>query len=170
MSMTMSLWKINNNNLQIMPKTVLSAEDRLENWLAKDISIIGLDTLIIGRQVVTDSNGRIDLLGINYDASLQIIELKRDRTPREVVAQVLDYASWVIDLDYEQIDSIVKSYLGKDIKSAYREKYNSTLPENINANHEMIIVASELDDSSERIVQYSANYKYRDQLYILYFL
>jgi len=24
-----------------------------------------------------------------------LIELKRDRTPREIVAQALDYASWV---------------------------------------------------------------------------
>ena len=42
--------------------------------------------------------GRIDLLAIAPDASLVLIDLKRDRTPREVVAQALDYASWVEQL------------------------------------------------------------------------
>lgn len=30
---------------------------------------------------------------MNSEGDLTVIELKRDRTPREVVAQVLDYAS-----------------------------------------------------------------------------
>lgn len=156
----MSLWKIENNELATIPKTVLSTEERLENWLSKDISIIGLDTLIFGRQVVTEFGGRIDLIGINYDGLIQIIELKRDRTPREIVAQILDYASWVKSIDYVQIDNISKTFLGKDIASAFKDKYGSTIPEKINESHEMIIVASELDDSSERIVQYlSSTYK-----------
>jgi RecB family endonuclease NucS len=54
--------------------------------------------MIIGHQENTLDKGRIDLLAIAPDASLILIELKRDRTPREVVAQALDYASWVDDL------------------------------------------------------------------------
>jgi hypothetical protein len=29
------------------------------------------------------------------EGRIHVIELKRDRTPREVVAQILDYGSWV---------------------------------------------------------------------------
>ena len=54
-----------------------------------------MDLLIIGRQVRTQFGGRIDLLAIDPEGDLLIIELKKDRTPREIVAQVLDYASWV---------------------------------------------------------------------------
>jgi len=41
--------------------------------------------------------GRIDLLAIAPDGALVIIEIKRGRTPREVVAQALDYAGCVLD-------------------------------------------------------------------------
>ena len=51
--------------------------------------------MLIGRQKETGFGGKIDLLAIAPDSSLVLIELKRDRTPREVVAQALDYASWV---------------------------------------------------------------------------
>jgi RecB family endonuclease NucS len=51
--------------------------------------------MLIGRQEDTGLGGRIDLLAIAPDGSPILIELKRDRTPREVVAQAIDYASWV---------------------------------------------------------------------------
>jgi RecB family endonuclease NucS len=49
--------------------------------------------MLIGRQQDTGFGGRIDLLAIAPDGALVLIEIKRDRTPREVVAQALDYAS-----------------------------------------------------------------------------
>jgi RecB family endonuclease NucS len=49
--------------------------------------------MIIGRQEDTGFGGRIDLLGIAPDGTLILIELKRGRTPREVVAQAIDYAT-----------------------------------------------------------------------------
>jgi RecB family endonuclease NucS len=51
--------------------------------------------LAIGRQVRTVFGGRIDLLCINGDGDLVIVEPKCDKTPREITAQALDYASWV---------------------------------------------------------------------------
>ena len=44
------------------------------------------------------------------DGSLVLIELKRGRTPREVVAQALDYASWVEELQPDEIAAIYHSY------------------------------------------------------------
>jgi RecB family endonuclease NucS len=35
---------------------------------------------------------------MNHDGELVIIELKRDKTCREVVAQWIDYATWVKNL------------------------------------------------------------------------
>ena len=50
-------------------------------------SLLGLNVLIIGRQLRTPSGGRIDLLAIDQLGDIVILELKRDRTPREVVAR-----------------------------------------------------------------------------------
>jgi RecB family endonuclease NucS len=48
--------------------------------------------LIIGEQVQTKS-GYLDFLGIDKNGNTVIIELKRDKLPREVIAQTIDYAS-----------------------------------------------------------------------------
>lgn len=154
MSFNMNLWKVENNKLKELPKSRLDNEERLENWIANDSSITGLDLLIIGRQVVTFYGGRIDLLGIDYEGNLVILELKKDKTPRDVVAQALDYASWIKDLNYKQIEAITMKYLKCGLKEAFEEKFQTNIPEEINKNHSIVIVASELDASSERIVHY----------------
>jgi hypothetical protein len=110
--------------------------------------------LIIGRQVPTDHGKFIDLLAIDATSSLTIIELKKDRTPREVVAQVLDYASWVRTLTTPEIYERAEKYLGKRLVTAFRETFDEAIPDRLNANHSMLIVASELDPASRRIVEY----------------
>nr|WP_281430418.1 hypothetical protein [Salinicola acroporae] len=64
----------------------------------QDVSILNRDWLLIGRQVRTAFDKLIDLLAIDANGTVIIIELKRDKTPREVVAQTIDYASWIAGL------------------------------------------------------------------------
>jgi len=111
---------------------------------------------IIGRQVPTDFGGFIDLLCLDADANCVIVELKRDKTPREITAQAFDYASWVKDLSSDRITAIANEYLGDrgPLDEAFRTKFSTDLPDVINENHKMIIVASEIDASSERIIKY----------------
>ena len=154
MTFNMNLWKVNNNKLIELPKSRLDSEERLEEWIAQDSNITGLDILIIGRQVVTIYGGRIDLLAIDNIGNLVILELKRDKTSRDVVAQTLDYASWIKDLNYTQIEDITMKYLKCSLKEAFTNKFLADIPEEINKNHSIVIIASELDSSSERIVHY----------------
>ena len=49
--------------------------------------------MLIGTQETTSHAGRIDLPGIAPDGSLVLVDVKRERAPRETVAQDLDYAS-----------------------------------------------------------------------------
>lgn len=98
MAFRMNLWSVDGPNLNEVATSDLDLEDRLEDWLAQDPSLLGIDLLIIGRQVQTEYGGRIDLLGLDGEANTYVLELKRGRTPRDVVAQVLDYASWVKEL------------------------------------------------------------------------
>jgi hypothetical protein len=154
MAFKMMIWENTGGKLAELPKHKLDSEDRLESWIEQDSSILGLNVLIIGRQVRTPYSGRIDLLAIDGDGNLVIIELKRDRTPREVVAQVLDYASWVHDLSDEDIADLASTYLPGTLADVFTNRFKTPLPEALNQAHRMVIVASELDDSSERIVQY----------------
>lgn len=97
MAVEFGIWRVDDAPVAVAA-TKLEDEARLETWLTQDISILGLDVLVIGRQVTTAFGGIIDLLAIDREGELYVIELKRARTPREVVAQVLDYASWVGEL------------------------------------------------------------------------
>ena len=55
---------------------------------------MGEDLLLLGQQVATAYGHAIDILALDRDGNLVLLELKPGRTPRDVVAQVLDYASW----------------------------------------------------------------------------
>lgn len=63
----------------------------------------GSKVLIIGRQVTTNLSTFIDLLGIDKTGNTIVVELKRGKTPRETVAQLLEYASFIENLDYLQV-------------------------------------------------------------------
>jgi len=149
-----SLYQINQGKLRPANRKALLRESMIEDCVADDPSLLGLDALIIGHQVPTDHGKYIDLLALDANGSLIIIELKKDKTPREIVAQVLDYASWVRTLSTPQVYSRAESYLGKRLVTAFRERFDSAIPEALNSNHSMLIVASELDPASRRIVEY----------------
>ncbi|HET6844765.1 MAG TPA: hypothetical protein VFK06_24230 [Candidatus Angelobacter sp.] len=168
MSFRMKLWQIRGKDLQAISSVMLNDEQRLEDWVVKDPSILGINILLIGRQVTTANQGRIDLLAIDDEANLVVLELKRDKTPREIIAQALDYASCVNDLSYEQIDAITKDFTRKPLAQAFSDHYGFPIPQTVNASHSMIILASELDDSSERIVQYLAE-QYEVPINVLFF-
>lgn len=168
MAFSMKLWNIVDGELRQIRRATLDYEERLEEWIAEDPLILSPDVLLIGRQVTTEFGGKIDLLGINRQGDLVIIELKRDKTPRQIVAQTLDYASWVRWLTYDEIDSIAVDYLDKSLAVAFSEQFDEPLPDNINKNHSMVIVASKLDDASERIVQYLTD-EYKVNINVAFF-
>ena len=86
------IWKVGAKPTMLVTAR-LPSEQKLEEMIAGDPRILSTEWLLIGRQEPTSHGGRIDLLAIAPDASLVLFELKRDRTPREIVAQALDYAS-----------------------------------------------------------------------------
>src|SRR5438034_4123297 len=143
MAFNMLLWENREGHLIELPKHRLDEEQRLEDWIEQDSSLLGLDVLIIGRQVSTPFSGRIDLLAMDSHGDIVIIELKRDRTPREVVAQVLDYASWVNNLSPREIYDLAEPYLSprlkKGLSDAFKDRFDTELPESFNADHRMVI-------------------------------
>ncbi len=155
MPTAMKIWQIDAERPIPVPQQKLDLEARLEEWIKQDISLISGELLVIGQQIETAYGGFIDLLAIDPVGNLVILELKRDKTPRDIVAQALDYASWVQDLGHESITNIANHFLkGKTLEQAFREKFQADLPEVLNERHRMYIVASSLDLATERIVTY----------------
>jgi hypothetical protein len=156
MPQAIRIWEIRDNTLNELPRPQIDLEARLEQWLESDISMIADDFLVVGRQVRTDYDGYIDLLCLDSRGDTVIIELRRGRTPREVTAQALDYASWVKDLSREAIINTWNDYPRKTgpLEEAFRAKFDEELPEILNESHRITIVAEEMDESTERIVRY----------------
>lgn len=158
MSHDARVWQVKTGDLLVeINASKLDFESRLENWLKNDISVLDNELLVIGSQVLTDFGGYIDLLCVDSAGDVVIIELKRDKTPRDTVAQVLDYASWVVDLSYERVVEIANQYLNQSFEVAFQKKFLKDLPESINTNHKLVVVASKIDQNSERIISYLSN-------------
>jgi len=150
-----AIWTVSDQP-KLLSRSRLQSEKKLEDLIVRDPSVLSNDWMLIGRQEVTHHGGRTDLLAIAPDGSLVLIELKRDRTPREIVAQALDYASWVEALTAEDIVEVYHRFSnGRSLDRDFRERFGAELDEEtLNQSHQIIIVASELDDATERIITY----------------
>jgi len=150
------LWRVGTDeSLSEIGRAKLDLEARLQEWLARDVSMLDPGLLVIGREVETDFGGFIDLLCVDAAGDLVVVELKRDKTPREITAQALDYGSWVVDLSNERVTSIAEGHLGEGgFEEAFRRRFGTDVPETLNGGHSMLIVGSHIDASSERIIKY----------------
>ena len=158
MAVEMAIWRMTDAGPQQMASSPLDSERRLEDMLAKDPSMIGKNLLILGRQVCTNHGGYIDLLALDADGRAHVLELKRDRTPRDVVAQALDYGSWVEGLNLEDLEQIYLDHHDGEnqLDEAFADQFDSPLPDVVNAEQQFTIIASELDPTSDRIVEFLA--------------
>jgi hypothetical protein len=143
---------------EALVRAILPSEKVLEDMIVAAPQILSDSWMLIGRQERTAHGGIIDLLAIAPDGALVLVELKRDRTPRDVVAQALDYASWVEGLRSEEVAVIYGRFApGRSLAADFRVRFGTDLDEEmLNHTHEIVIVAAELDADSERIVTYLA--------------
>lgn len=154
MPIEVGIWRLDGKPEKITMSTI-DSESRLEDAIVHDISILSDQLMLVGRQISTSYGKFIDMLAMDMSGNLSIIELKKNRTPREVVAQLLDYASWVQSLSHEEISAIYSDKnAGKKLEEGFDDAFGMSLPEQINQQHELIVVASELDTSTERIINY----------------
>ena len=164
MAVEIGIWRID-KDLTPVEYSKMDLESRLQEILCNDISIADPNLMVIGREVRTTFGKRIDILAINRDGHLVVVELKRNKTPREVGAQTLEYGSWIRDLDNDQIAQIYSDYQktfpdaagAGSIDEAFCTRFDvAEMPDELNVSHQLVIVASELDSQTERIVNYLA--------------
>lgn len=131
-------------------------EESLEELLEAHVEMLDPGLCVIGRQVRTDDGGRVDLLAIDKKGDTVVIELKRGKATRNVIAQVLGYAAWVEMMDYDELNEIAEDkHLGScvDLRSLLQSRFG-TVPETWNDNHRVYIVALELSEPTENIIDY----------------
>lgn len=173
MSLSQVLWSLTEH--KPLSPGCLDSEQELENLLDQQIDLLDPNWLVIGRQVKTSNGKFLDLLCIDRNENLIVIELKKDLTPREVTAQVIEYASYMAEKEPQEINQIFGDYSAKylhkqlSLNDAYLKKFGAELdPEQLNTKVKMVIVATKMDDGTEHILRYLRK-EYGVDINILFF-
>ncbi len=152
-------WQIVDGKLQPI-STDLQAQGRtepydLEPWIESNPFILGPDIAVIGRQVRTKS-GPMDLLGIDKTGNLVIIEIKRDKLPREALAQAIDYASDIAELSIDELEEICFGHSGKNLDELISESFPDVDIENLNINstQRIVLVGFSIESALERMIEW----------------
>lgn len=85
----------------------------LQEWIIHNPQVFGEDLLVIQKEFsgFADTKERVDVLALDKQGNIVIIENKLDDSGRDVVWQVLKYASYCASLTNVQIKDILTDYL-----------------------------------------------------------
>lgn len=155
---TIGLWQIMDTGPARLVSTVLGAERDLEEWIERDPALLERGLVIVGRQIWLEG-GPLDLLALDPQGRWVLIEIKRERLRREVIAQALDYASCLhgVDPDWlrEQCNAYLRSRGGGSTLEALLEQRGRTLEGEADGREVMIyLVGTGIDAGLERMIAY----------------
>lgn len=156
----MPIWKITESGPVKVTETKLKREklleEKLEDWIVDEASLLGEPLLIIGRQVlIPDVRDRLDILALDPQGNAVIVELKRGKLKDPVDMQALRYASYISKWRFEDIENQARLYFGKqgDLEFNFNELYENFCSDSgidevpdINSDQRIIIVGSEVKE------------------------
>src|SRR5258708_525002 len=137
----MALYEITTDNLNKIKETsfeVAGFRERsdLQRLLKKQIDVIAPETLVIAEEFGEweESKRRIDLLGLDRDANLVVIELKRTDDGGHMELQAIRYAAMVSTMTFEKVVELYGKHLqssgnSQDPKEAILEFLNWDEPD-----------------------------------------
>ena len=144
----------------------INYEEQFEDWIENSPSLLYDDenqkaVLWIGRQAVADvgDNKKFpDMIGLDADGDLVIVELKKGRTPREVIAQVLEYASWGHTLSYAELNSLYVQY-NKGTDNTLLIDFNNEFEQDVsedyfNKKQKLFVIAEEISSTIKQVSKY----------------
>lgn len=127
--------------------------DDLQRILRNQVEVISPDTMVIAEEFGDweESNRRIDLLGLDQDANLVVIELKRDETGGHMELQALRYAAMVSTMTFQQVVDAHERYLKRlciseaDPKSRILEflSWSDSQPHELTSDIRIVLVSAE---------------------------
>jgi len=164
MATEIRVWQIENRKLTPIDTTMAEVgrteREDLEQWIKSNPSILSQDILIIGEQVQTKS-GPLDFLGIDRSGNVVIIELKRERIPREALTQAIDYASDVASWDFDKLSEECVKYRKQPLDAYINENFEDVDLEDISINQtqRILLVGTYIEEPLERMIEWlSGNY------------
>ena len=128
----MPLFEIQGDEIaEIAPSEEL-LERNLEDILVRSRlkPLYGEELLIVGRQISTDTDKRLDILAIDPEGRLVLVELKKEQAKREIISQIIDYASWLDKLSEHEVEMIFRDNNNKSLLEEFKRVYNREFKRN----------------------------------------
>ena len=155
------LWELDGSKANPLSSNIqLESEQLLEDTLVANPNLLLDGLTLVGRQMPTEG-GPLDLLGVDGDGRLVVFELKRGTLSRDAVAQVIDYASDLDDMDLGALADHISERSGvggideiEDFQEWYDGRGFGEL-ESLKPLH-MFLVGLGVDDRTERMVRFLA--------------
>lgn len=162
------LWSLDKNengdfeatSVETMANT--ETEGILEDLLVRSPELLLPHLKLIGRQTPT-KGGPLDLLGLDEDGRLVVFELKRGMLTRDAVAQALDYASDLNQMDTESLCKHLANCSGKsgiDQIDDFRDWYDRNFPnagDALKDKPRIALVGLGVDERALRMVNFLAD-------------
>ena len=161
------LWELTKNEsgcptaVPVASARQMETEGQLEEILVQCPDLLMQGLKLIGRQTETPG-GPLDLLGVDMDGRLVVFELKRGNLMREAVAQIIDYGSFLSELEPDELSKHISDRSGKngiekidDFMDWYQEQFIKTL--STIGKPRMVLVGLGVDERAKRMVAFLAD-------------
>jgi hypothetical protein len=114
----MSILEIGNKGISVLSRTTLAAEGiherrDLQRVLLEGLHVIAPDVMVITQEFGgwEDSRRRIDILGLDKDARLVVVELKRTEDGGHMELQALRYAAMASVMTFDHVVEVHRVFL-----------------------------------------------------------
>jgi len=132
------------------PFADLYTEKRIQDWSDLNPAVInaGQPMISLGTEIPTRHGHYIDNLFIDGDGVLVAAEMKRGKTRRDVVSQMLDYAAFVSRLTWDEIDRLCRKRQNAELADLYLHTFRRSLRKGDKPAHRLVIVAESFEEST----------------------
>lgn len=135
-------------------------ENQLEEVIVRCPDLLFNGLKLVGRQTETPG-GPLDLLGVDADGNLIVFELKRGSLTREAVAQIIDYTSYLSELEPEELSTHISDQsenLGTNKIDNFLAWYQETFAKNLLRfqKPKMVLIGLGADDRTRRMTSFLA--------------
>jgi len=127
-------------------------EEDLQDFIMETPAALDSQFLLVGDEIDADS-GDIDVLGLDFDGSVVVIELKKGRIDRKSIGQIFEYASWASRQTVDELRDIYIEHNERSLNEAFEDSFGVPLPEHTSESHLCVLGGATLG-RSEQTLQY----------------
>lgn len=165
----MEVYHITEDDLERIPESAVDYERRLEEQLVRSHGATIADERFLYIAQQQDPSGdqtSFDLVACDREGNTIILELKRGRSPRDVIAQALDYASGLRNTEYDQLADWYRDFRKQhgietptfdELREAHAEYFeldDSLSKREFNQDQRLLLLADEFDEKTLAVADF----------------